>query len=80
MTKSTKWNVHPAKTQISLFICPVWSESSLSTLWVAKDPKLLNADCEDWSNWSDWANAHADLSLLGKCNFVGFVMLWLQLI
>ena len=30
MTKPTKWHVHPAKTQISLGICPVWSESSLS--------------------------------------------------
>ena len=25
MTKSTKWSVLPAKTQISLGICPVWS-------------------------------------------------------
>ena len=30
MTKPTKWPVHPGKTQISLGICPVWSESSLS--------------------------------------------------
>ena len=30
MTKPTKWSVRPAKTQISLGICPVWSESSLS--------------------------------------------------
>ena len=30
MTKPTKWNVCPAKTQISLGIHPVWSESSLS--------------------------------------------------
>ena len=30
MTKPTKWHVHPAKTQISLGIRPVWSESSLS--------------------------------------------------
>ena len=28
MTKPTKWYVHPAKTQISLGIRPVWSESS----------------------------------------------------
>ena len=31
MTKPTKWHVRPAKTQISLGIRPVWSESSLST-------------------------------------------------
>ena len=30
MTKPTKWHVRPARTQISLGICPVWSESSLS--------------------------------------------------
>ena len=30
MTKQTKWHVRPAKTQISLGIRPVWSESSLS--------------------------------------------------
>ena len=28
--KPTKWHVRPAKTQISLGICPVYSESSLS--------------------------------------------------
>ena len=30
MTKPTKWHVRPAKTQISLGIRPVWSESLLS--------------------------------------------------
>ena len=30
MTKPTKWPVCPAKTQISLGIHPVWSETSLS--------------------------------------------------
>ena len=30
MTKPTKWHVRPVKTQISLGIRPVWSESSLS--------------------------------------------------
>ena len=30
MTKPSKWHVRPAKTQISLGIRPVWSESSLS--------------------------------------------------
>ena len=32
MTKPTKWHVRPVKTQISLGIRPVWSESSL-TAW-----------------------------------------------
>ena len=30
MTKPTKWPVRPVTAQISLGICPVWSESSLS--------------------------------------------------
>ena len=30
MTKPTKWHVRPTKTPISLGICLVWSESSLS--------------------------------------------------
>ena len=54
MTKPTKWHVCPAKTQISLGICPVWSESSLCTQWVAKDPRFLHAD---------WVDAQADLGL-----------------
>ena len=43
--KPTKWHVHPAKTQISLGIRPVWSESSLSA-W----RKL-------WSLASHWAHS-----------------------
>ena len=35
--KDNKMDVHPAKTQISLGICPVWSESLLCTEWVAKE-------------------------------------------
>ena len=34
--------------------------SSLCTQWVAKDQSFLHADSEDWS---DWADAQADLSL-----------------
>ena len=49
--------VRPAKTQISPGILPVWSESSLYTQWVAKDPSFLHADSESW------ADAQADLSL-----------------
>ena len=36
-----------AKTQISMGIRPVWSESSLCAQRVAKDPRLLRADIED---------------------------------
>ena len=39
--------VRPAKTQISLGIRPVWSESLLCAQWVAEDPRFLHADSED---------------------------------
>ena len=65
MTKPTKWYVHPAKTQISLGIRPVWSESSLCAQWIAKDPIFLHADSKDWSDWADARRT---------CHFVGFVM------
>ena len=37
----------PSEDLISLGIHPVWSESSLCTQWVAKDPSFLHADSED---------------------------------
>ena len=59
--KTNKVAVRPAKTQISLGICPVWSESLLSAQWVAKDPEFLHADSED-SQWvaKDPEFLHAD--------------------
>ena len=47
MIELTKWHLRLAKTQISLGICPVWSESSLSAQWVAKDPMFLHADSKE---------------------------------
>ena len=65
-------SVRPAKTQVSLGIHPVWSESSLYAQWVAKGPRFLHADSEDWS---DWAHAQADLSLRwAHTPLVGFDM------
>ena len=60
MTKPTKWHVRPAKTQISLGIRQVWSESLLSA-W-----RKLGSLATHWAHsedWSDWADAQADLSL-----------------
>ena len=64
MTKPTKCHLHPAKTQISLGIHPVWSESSLCTQWTAKDPNFLHADsrCSGWSE--SLLGAHAILLVL----------------
>ena len=76
MTKPTKWHVCPAKTQISLGIRPVWSESWLS-LW-----RNLGTLATHWvhsKDWSDWADAQADLSLRwAHSHFVGFIMRWLK--
>ena len=68
VTKSTKWHVHPAKTQISLGIRPVWSVFAvrMKKAWVLSYP--LSAQ---WRPWSDWADAGR------TCHFVGFVMRWL---
>ena len=51
--------MRPAKIQISLRIRAGWSESSLGIFWIAKVAKFLQADNEDWS---DCADAQADLS------------------
>ena len=67
----TKWHVRPAKTQISLGIRPVWSESSLSA-W-----RKLGSLATHWahSEDSDWVDAQADLSLRwAHSHFVCFVM------
>ena len=44
--KTNKMTVRTAKPQISRGIRQVWSESSLCTQWVAKDPSFLHADSE----------------------------------
>ena len=66
VTKPTKWALCPAKTEISLGIRPVWSESSLCTQWVAKDPRFLHADSEDSDQTGRMSSlgAHAILLVL----------------
>ena len=76
MTKPTKWSVLPVKTQISLCIFPVWSESSQCTQWVAKHPRFLHADSED----SDQTGRISRLICVfaGRTDhFVGFILRWL---
>ena len=70
--KTNNVTVRPAKTQISLGIRPVWSESSLSA-WRNLGPLATHlAHSEDWSDWED---AQADLSLRwAHTHFVSFVM------
>ena len=78
MTKSTKWPVHPAKTQISLGmgIHPGWSESLLST-W-----KNLGSSATHWVHSEDSDQTGQMPRLIWvfaghTYHFVGFVELWL---
>ena len=58
MTKPTKCHMHPAKTQISLGIRPVWSV----VRWIGSLGTKLSS-CGQRRLWSAWADAQADLSL-----------------
>ena len=67
--------VRLAKTQISLSIRPVWSESSLCAQWVAKDPSFLHAESED-SNQT-WRMLRLIWVFAGcTFHFVGSVLLY----
>ena len=77
MTKPTKRHVRQAKTQISLGIRPVWSESSLSA-W-----RKLGFLATHWthSEGSDQTRRMPRLICVfaGRtCHIVGFVMRWLN--
>ena len=75
--KTNKMTLRPAKTQINLGIRPVWSESSLCTQWLAKEPSFLDAESED----SDQTGRMPRLIWVftGRTDhFVGFVMRWLK--
>ena len=62
--------MRPAKTQISLGIHPVWSDSSLSAWRNIGSSATHWAHCEDWSVW---VNVQADLSLrLAHMSFCWF--------
>ena len=76
--KTNKMSVRPAKTQISLGVLPVWSESSLCTQWVAKAQCFFKRTaktlirlgaCSGWSESS--LGAH---SLCWFCNVAAHTM------
>ena len=72
VTKPTKWHVRPAKTQISLGIRPVWSESSLSA-W-----RKLGSLATHWAHSEDSDQTGRMPRLIwvfaGRtCQVVGFV-------
>ena len=69
--------VRPAKTQISLGLRPVWSESSLCTQWVVKDPSFLHMDSED-SDQIGRMPMLIGVFAVRRAHFVGFLMRWLK--
>ena len=76
MTKPTKSHVPTVKTQISLGICPVWSEPSLSAwrkLGFLATPWVHSED----SGQTGWMPRLILVFARRICHFVGFVMRWL---
>ena len=73
MTKPTKWPVCPAKIQISLGICPVWSELSMYAQWVAKDPMFLHVNSKDFDR-TGWMPRLIWVFAGRTGHFVGFVV------
>ena len=74
VTKPTKWHVRPAKTQISLGIRPIWSESSLSAWRKLGSLAIHSAHSEDSDQtgrmprliWV-FAGRHAILLVFSRC-------------
>ena len=73
--KTNKMTVCPMKTQISLGICPVWSESSLCAHWVAKDPSFLRADSEDFDAQADLSFRWEHMPFSWFCHEVAHLMI-----
>ena len=77
-TKSTKWPVRPAKTQINLGICPVWSVFAvrMKEHWVLSYP--LSTLRRLWSAWTFHQSGQMSRLIWVfagcTCHFVGFVV------
>ena len=74
-TKPNKWPLRPGKTQISLGIRPVWSESSLFT-W--RNTESL-AQSEDSDQTGMMMPGLIKVYARPRGHFVVFVVLWLKL-
>ena len=79
--KTNKMSVRPAKTQISLGIRPVWSESLLCAQWVAKDPSFLHADSEDSDQTGRmfrliWVFAGRTVICFRFCHVAAHIVIW----
>ena len=76
-TKPTKWPMRPANTRISLGIRPVWSESSLSA-WRKIGSLATHWAYSEDSDQTGWMARLICVFAELTCNFVGFVMQWLN--
>ena len=81
--KTNKMPVRSAKTQISLGIRPVWSESSLCAQWVGMIPAFFMrtaktlirlGECPGWTEYS--LSAHAILLVLSWGGSITLVAYW----
>ena len=81
MTKPTKWSVRPTKTQISLGIRPVWSESLQCAQWVDQRTQcffmqtantlITLGGCPGWSESSLGKKVILFVLSWGGSNFIG---------
>ena len=76
LTKPTKWHVRTAKTQISLGIRPVWSESSLSA-WRSIGPLATQKAHSEDSDQTGRMPRLIRVFAVRTSHFVGFVTRWL---
>ena len=69
--KTNETTVHPAKTQVSLGMVPVWPVFTVCSMGSLG---LKLSSCRQRRLWSDWVDAEADLSLRwAHSHFAGFV-------
>ena len=71
-------DVRQAKSQISLCIHTVWSESSLCAQLVANDPSFLHADSDDSDQTADLSLRWAQMSFGWFCHEAAKMSLWTQ--
>ena len=72
MTKLKKWPVHPANTQISLGICPGWSESLLCAQWELRTQAFFMRTAK--TDQTGWMPRLIPVFAGRTCHFVGSVM------
>ena len=65
--KTNKMTVRPAKTQISLGIRPIWSESSLCAQWLLRTQAFFMRSAKTLIRSESSLGVHAILLVLSRC-------------